>query len=200
MAWQRPGVVDGVDDFIGIDHHKRYSQVLIRDRTGRVRKRGRIPSTRSAFAEFLGPANGRVRMAVHEAGLGYRPLHRWLSELVDTIVLAHPGRLKIVSDTVYKDDALDAERLTELLMVGLVPRAYACSDDAWDRRQLLRQRAPPWSACRRRSRIAFTRSSIFIQTRRPRGQTSPTSSGAPGSRGSAGSPYPLRTAAGSISC
>jgi transposase len=141
MAWQGPGVVDGVDEFIGIDHHKRYSQVLIRDRAGRVCKRGRIPSTRSAFAEFLGPADGRVRMAVHEAGLGYRPLHRWLSELVDTVVLAHPGRLKIISDTVYKDDALDAARLTELLMVGLVPRAHACSDEAWDRRQLLRQRA-----------------------------------------------------------
>jgi hypothetical protein len=29
---------------------------------------------------------------------------------------------------------------SELLMVGLVPQAYACSDEAWDRRQLVRQR------------------------------------------------------------
>ncbi len=122
MAWQVRAVVDGVDEFIGIDHHKRYSQILIRDGHGQVLKRGRVPSTRAALTQFLGPRGGRVRMAVHEAGLGYRPLHRWLGDLVDTVVLAHPGRLKIISDTVYKDDVLDAARLTELLMVGLVPR------------------------------------------------------------------------------
>jgi transposase len=140
MAWQMRAAVAGVDEFIGIDRHKRCSQILIRDGEGQILKRGRVPSNRAALTEFLGPRTDRVRIAVHEAGLGYRPMHRWLGELVDSVVLAHPGRLKIISDTVYKDDTLDAARLTELLMVGLVPQAYACSDEAWDRRQLLRQR------------------------------------------------------------
>jgi len=141
MAHQVKALVDGVDQFIGIDHHKSRSQVMIKDRDGNVVKRGNIPTIKYALEAFLGKANGVVRMAVFEAGPRYRPMYRWLRELVDEVVMANPGRLKIISQTAYKDDEIDAEKLTDFGMLGMVPQAYACTEEAWDRRQLLRQRA-----------------------------------------------------------
>lgn len=141
MALCVKALVDGVDEFIGIDHHKHRCQVMVKDRHGRVLREGKIPTQREALERFLGDRNGAVRLAVFEAGPRYRPLYRWLSELVDKTVMGNPGRLKIISQTAYKDDEIDAEKLTDLGMLGMVPEAYACSDQAWDRRQLLRQRA-----------------------------------------------------------
>jgi transposase len=83
---------------------------------------------------------------------GSRPRARrsWLKELVDEVVLANPARLKVIFDTVYKDDRIDATKLAELAMVGLIPRSYICSDEAWERRQDLRHRV---SLVRSRSRV-----------------------------------------------
>ena len=39
-----------------------------------------------------------------------------------------------MSETAYKDDEIDAEKLADLAMLGMLPEAYACSDEAWDRR------------------------------------------------------------------
>jgi transposase len=133
-------LVEGVDQFIGIDHHKRRSQLLIKDREGRVVKRGNIVTSRKALSDFLGDGDGLVRLAVFEAGPRYRPLARWLRELVDQPLMANPSRLKIISETAYKDDKIDTEKLTDFSMLGLIPPAHICSDEAWDRRMLLRQR------------------------------------------------------------
>lgn len=141
MAQPVRALVDGVDEFIGIDHHKKRCQVMVKDRQGQVLRRGNIPTRRDALEAFLGQRNGAVRMAVFEAGPRYRPLWRWLMDLADEVVMANPGRLKIISETAYKDDAIDAEKLADFGMLGLVPEAYVCDDEAWDRRQWLRQRA-----------------------------------------------------------
>jgi transposase len=141
MAQRVRALVEGVDEFIGVDHHKKRCQVMVKDRQGQVLRRGNVATQRKALETFLGERNGAVRMAVFEAGPRYRGLWRWLVELVDEPVMANPGRLKIISETVYKDDEIDAEKLADLGMLGLVPEAYVCSDEAWSRRQWLRQRA-----------------------------------------------------------
>ena len=74
MAQPVRALVDGVDEFIGIDHHKKRRQVMVKDRQGHVLRRGNIPTRREALEGFLGERNGAVRMAVFEAGPG--PLRR----------------------------------------------------------------------------------------------------------------------------
>lgn len=136
-------LVDDYDRFIGIDHHKRTSYLTVKDREGNTLKRGNIPTSKNALSLFLDDGkneNGSASIAVFEAGRCYRPMYRWLSEMVETVVLAHPGGLKIVSDTVYKDDKLDSEKLADLLMLGMVPEAHVASDEAWDRRRVIRHR------------------------------------------------------------
>lgn len=128
-------LIDGVDEFIGIDHHKKFCQVIVKDREGNVLKRGRVRTNHDAFAKFLGEANGALRMATYEAGPRYRPLHRWLEEMVDESVMANPGRLKLISETAYKDDDIDAEKLVDLLMLGMIPQYQSAV-----------RRATPWQA------------------------------------------------------
>lgn len=89
VAVQVRALVEGYDEFIGIDHHKMRCQVMINDREGPVVKRGSVPTDRDALAAFIGERDGVKRLATYEAGPRYRPMHRWLGELVDRSVLAN---------------------------------------------------------------------------------------------------------------
>ena len=82
MAHRVKALADGVDEFIGIDHHKRRSEVIIKGPDGQVIKRGNIPTSKEALKGLLGAPDGKVRLAVFEAGARYRPMWRWLGELV----------------------------------------------------------------------------------------------------------------------
>jgi len=139
-------LVEGVDEFIGVDHHKKTSYLTIRDPQGETIRQGGIVTSKPSVTDYIRTSseqeNGEApkRMAVMECGRAYRPMYRWLKEEVDEVVLAHPGSLKIISETVYKDDKIDSEKLVELLMLGVIPEAYAASDEAWERRMILRHR------------------------------------------------------------
>lgn len=139
-------LVEDVDQFIGIDHHKRTSYVTIKDPQGEVIKRGGVVTSRASVIDFLNTPGDREnkgaprRMAVIECGRAYRPMYEWLSDEVDEVLLAHPGALKLISETVYKDDKIDSGKLTDLLMLGMIPEAYAASEEAWERRMIVRHR------------------------------------------------------------
>lgn len=140
-------LVDDVDYFIGIDHHKKTSYITIKDREGEIVKKGGVVTSGASVADFIHAplfAGDDVKvprtMAVIESGRAYRPMYKKLSETVDEVLLAHPGALKIISETVYKDDKLDSGKLADLLMLGTIPQAHAASEEAWARRMILRHR------------------------------------------------------------
>lgn len=138
-------LVDGYDQFIGVDNHKKTCHVTIKEPQGEIIRRGGIVTTRASVVDYLRTAIDRQadpprRIAVLEAGRAYRPMYGWLSQEVDRVLLAHPGTLKIISDTVYKDDSIDSGKLTDLLMLGMIPEAHAASDVAWERRMVMRHR------------------------------------------------------------
>ena len=137
-------LVEGYDQFIGIDAHKKTCHVTIKDSQGQISKRGGIVTTRASVHDYLNTALEQQseprRIAVIEAGRAYRPIYRWLKEELDEVLLAHPGSLKIISDTVYKDDKIDSGKLADLLMLGMIPEAHAASEEAWERRMVIRHR------------------------------------------------------------
>ncbi len=69
-------LVEGFDNFIGIDHHKKMSYITVRDREGNIVKRGAIPTKKDALSLFLGnnSQEGAKSIAVIEAGRCYRPM------------------------------------------------------------------------------------------------------------------------------
>jgi transposase len=140
--------------WVGIDLHRRRSQIAIIDEHGELTLQKRIPTGRDTFTELLGDPE-RTHVAL-EATYGWE----WLAELLqDTgfdVHLAHPLRTRAIAAARVKTDAVDARTLAHLLRTGLLARRTSrrpncvtcaiCSDTA--RRSC---------TCAPRSRTACTR-------------------------------------------
>jgi transposase len=125
--------------WIGIDLHRRRSQIAIIDEHGELSLSRRIVNDPDTFRELLGdPGTGHVAL---EATYGWE----WLAELLDQaghdVHLAHPLRTRAIAAARVKTDAVDAKTLAHLLRTGLLPEAYIAPPDLRDLRELLRHRA-----------------------------------------------------------
>ncbi len=125
--------------WIGIDLHRRRSQIAVIDEQGELTISKRIVNDRDTFRELLGdPASAHV---VLEATCGWE----WLAELLEEanydVHLAHPLRTRAIASARVKTDAIDAKTLAQLLRAGMFPEAYIAPRDLRDLRELLRHRA-----------------------------------------------------------
>ena len=125
--------------WIGIDLHRRRSQIAIIDEHGELALSRRIVNDRDTFRELLGDADG-THVAL-EATYGWE----WLAELLEEagydVHLAHPLRTQAIAAARVKTDAVDAKTLAHLLRTGLLPEAYIAPPELRDLRELLRHRA-----------------------------------------------------------
>jgi transposase len=125
--------------WVGIDLHRRRSQVAIIDEHGELTLQKRISTGRETLTELLGePAGTHVAL---EATYGWE----WLAELLEDagfdVHLAHPLRTRAIAAARVKTDAVDARTLAHLLRTGLLPEAYIAPPELRDLRDLLRHRA-----------------------------------------------------------
>jgi transposase len=125
--------------WVGIDLHRRRSQIAIIDEHGELTLQKRIPTGRETFIELLGdPKSTHVAL---EATYGWE----WLAELLEEagfdVHLAHPLRTRAIAAARVKTDAVDARTLAHLLRTGLLPEAYIAPPQLRDLRDLLRHRA-----------------------------------------------------------
>jgi transposase len=70
--------------------------------------------------------------------------HEWFVKLVeplaDRVLLAHPGKLRVIAESTRKTDKLDAQVLAEFLALGMIPQAHRPSPRGREHRSLVRQR------------------------------------------------------------
>ena len=122
--------------WVGIDLHRRRSQIAIIDEGGALTLSRRIVNHPDTFRELLGDPDG-TRVAL-EATYGWE----WLAELLQDagydVHLAHPLRTHAIAAARVKTDAVDAKTLAHLLRTGLLPEAYIAPPEL---RELLRHRA-----------------------------------------------------------
>lgn len=126
---------------VGIDYHKRFSQMAVVDETGRRCGGGRVPNDFSRVEEFIGSL-GKPCRAVIEAGWGWGVMYDWLSQLeaVKEVQLAHPYRTRAIAAAQIKTDSIDAHTLAQLLRADLIPRAYMPGRETRRLRDVVRQR------------------------------------------------------------
>jgi len=131
--------VDNGTRWVGIDLHRRRSQIAVIDEDGELTLSRRIVNDRAAFLELLGDAEG-THVAL-EATYGWE----WLAELLEEagydLHLAHPLRTRAIAAARVKTDAIDAKTLAQLLRAGFLPEAYVAPREVRDLRELLRHRA-----------------------------------------------------------
>jgi transposase len=125
-------------NYVGVDYHKKYSYMVVKNEDGHVEGRGTVNNTKEEVQQFLKPY--RPGMAVVEATRNWGLIYDWLDEVLDDVTLAHPLKVKAIAEARIKTDKISADILADLLRAGLLPRAYAPSKQTRDFKNILRQR------------------------------------------------------------
>ena len=121
--------------YLGIDLHKRHAQVAVMDEAGEIVEEVRV---RNANLGELAQRYAGAR-AVIEATSNYYHVHDTLSEYLD-VVVAHPGKLKLIAESDKKTDRVDAKELARLVRLNSVPESYVPSEEIREARALVRGR------------------------------------------------------------
>jgi transposase len=125
--------------FVGVDLHKQTITVVVVDASKKMLSRKRFSNLMSEqIVRFL-KSLGDFELTV-EATASYE----WFVQLVEPfakrVVLAHPGKLRIIAESTRKSDKLDAKVLAEMLAQGQIPASYRPTPRQRAHRSLVRQR------------------------------------------------------------
>ena len=121
--------------FIGIDVHKRYSQIAVLDETGEVVKEVRVENTN--LDDFAQQHAGSK--AALEATSNYYYIHDTLSEYLD-VTVANPSELKLITNSDKKTNRVDAKHLARMVRLGSIPESYVPTDEIRHARAFVRRR------------------------------------------------------------
>ncbi len=126
-------------NYVGIDLHKHSIVTCVMDQHRKIIGRRTLACSQvqdiRAYFESLRPFQ-----AVVEATASYE----WLLELIEPtaekVVLAHPGKLRVIAESVKKTDRLDAQVLAEFLARDMIPTAHRPTKRQREHRTLVRHR------------------------------------------------------------
>jgi transposase len=121
--------------YLGIDIHKRYAQVAVRDEAGTIVEEVRVEN---ANLDELAQRYAGGEAAI-EATSNYYHIHDTLSEYLD-VTVANPNELNLIADTDKKTDRVDAKELARLVRLNSVPESYVPTDEIREARALVRGR------------------------------------------------------------
>jgi transposase len=125
--------------YVGIDLHKKSITVCVMNQQRQVLQSRTLACCDEekivAFFRELG-----TFQAVVEATASYEWLWQLLEPYAERLVLAHPGKLKVIAESTRKNDRLDARVLAEFLALDMIPEAYRPTPRQRQHRALVRQR------------------------------------------------------------
>src|SRR5215470_6862342 len=125
--------------YVGIDVHRKRSQVALIDQAGQVLANRNVPNGAEPILKVIGGLPPGTP-AAFEACYGTS----WLVELLEdygfTPHLVHPSRCKAIASARLKNDKVDAAILGQLLRADLLPQAWIAPPPVRALRALLRHR------------------------------------------------------------
>ena len=125
--------------FVGLDVHQRTSTCCVLDAQGQRVETRTIRGHWTRMVRHLASL-GKPVAVVFEASVGYGAIHDALAGFCRRLVVAHPGRLRLIFNTKRKNDRVDARKLAKLLYLGEVPEAHVPEVGVRQWRQLIEQR------------------------------------------------------------
>ena len=126
--------------YVGMDLHRKCSQVAIVDDAGDPQRNRNLPNDPVKLVPILGALAPGTPVAF-EAADGWGWLVELLEELELEPHLVHPSRCKAIAAARLKNDKVDARTLAQLLRAALLPEAWIAPQGTRDLRALLRHRA-----------------------------------------------------------
>src|SRR4029077_5961701 len=139
--------------YVGIDVHRKRSQVAVIDQDGEVLANRNVPNGVKTILGVIGgrrgggPGRGRagVRAAgppvAFEAACGWGVLVELLEDYGFSPHLVHPLQCKAIASARLKNDKVDAAILAQLLRAALLPAAWNAAPAVRQLRAMLRHRA-----------------------------------------------------------
>ncbi len=125
--------------YLGIDHHRRYSQIVAMNKNGEVRMNAKIANEKTAFAA-LKQHLGEPCEAVVEAGRNWGMMYDLLEELEIKTIVAHPLKTRAIADAKIKSDSIDARTPAHLLRANLIPEVHVPAKEVREQKNLVRHR------------------------------------------------------------
>jgi transposase len=126
--------------FVGVDLHKQSSTVAVVSAPGEKPRSRRFGHLLTAPIVEYFQSLGEFQVTV-EATASYEWFVRLVEPFAQRVVLAHPGKLRIIAESTRKSDRLDARTLADMLARDQIPPAYRPTPRQRDHRRLERQRA-----------------------------------------------------------
>jgi transposase len=129
---------DGMRMFVGLDVHKKYTEVAIVDEDGVVEKQERVENEPGRIEEFSDKL-GNADMVMESSSTWY-----WLYEILSRrhrVVVSNPAKTKAIASAKLKTDKVDALMLANLLRGGYIAESYVPSRRVMGLRELVRYRA-----------------------------------------------------------
>lgn len=121
---------------IGLDWHKQYTDVNVRNEHGEVIRRLRVKGPPMTVAPVLEKLQAPFQVCL-EASCGYGPLHDALAAVAQRVVVAHPGQLRLIYRCKRKNDRVDAAKLSQLLHLDQVPAVHVPTEAVRSWRELI---------------------------------------------------------------
>jgi transposase len=131
-------IKEGSMYYIGVDYHKKYSYMVVKDQEGNLKDKGTVNNLQEEVEEFLYPY--RCGKAVIEATRNWGVMYNWLEELLEDVALAHPLKVKAIASARIKTDKISADVLCDLLRTNLLPQSYVPKKETREAKNILRQR------------------------------------------------------------
>jgi len=125
--------------YVGLDIHTKHISICALSDTGRVAHRSRVRSIEEMM-QILKGLPDRFEVC-YEASCGYGHFHDLLRPLAARVLVAHPGRLRLIFRSKNKNDRNDAERLAKLLYLGETPTVHVPSLEVRTWRELINCRS-----------------------------------------------------------
>jgi transposase len=125
--------------YVGLDAHTKTSTLHILDEDHRRVKR---ETFRGTLRELLRHVRDLPRpfKICFEASCGYGYLHDELCKIADQVLVAHPGKLRLIYRSKRKNDRLDAEKLAVLLHAGAIPPVHVPGESVRQWRGMIEHR------------------------------------------------------------
>jgi len=125
--------------YIGLDVHKQSIAFCIKTAAGERVDSGTLDATRPALAEWVATLPPRWQGALEAT-----PFSGWIYDALEPhaaeLAVAHPAALEAITRAKKKSDAIDSEKLCDLLRVDLLPRVWMPPRPWRELRRLLRFR------------------------------------------------------------
>lgn len=124
---------------IGLDVHERSTSICILDERGDRVKESRVAGHPREAIGRLSTLDTPFQ-ACFEASTGYGWMYDELSQVAERVVVAHPGKLRLIYRSRRKNDRNDAYRLARLMLVDELPPVHVPPVDFRNWRSLIELR------------------------------------------------------------